>query len=225
MFKRNIKKIPILPVSALVFYLLTIILWKLELIPEPKEILGILEGLYTKYGYLGLVIATFLESIVYLGLYFPGSLIIALAVFFSDGSYPELLIISVIVALTLTVTAVINYFLGRYVSVKKFSEKAEFIKESKLISKGLFLSMLHPDFLAFFFFNEGLTNRGFKKVVYVPIIMIPYGFIFALLLSKFSGPARQTLENPSILLAFILLWIMSSFIFSYKRRKVVKEIS
>jgi len=216
--KINIKKIPILPISALAFYLLTIILWKLELIPEPKEILNILEGLYTRYGYLGLIIATFLESIVYLGLYFPGSLIIALAVFFSDGSYPELLIISVIVALTLTVTAVINYFLGRYVSIKKFSK-------SKMISKGLFLSMLHPDFLAFFFFNEGLTNRGFKKVVYVPIIMIPYGFIFALLLSKFSGPARQTLENPSILLAFILLWIMSSFIFSYKRRKIVKEVS
>ena len=174
-------RIPILPLAALLFYIATIILWKLKVIPDPKEILDFLEILYGKYGYFGLTIATFLEGIAYLGLYFPGSLIIALAVFLSGGSALELLTISVIVAATLTVTAVINYFLGGYISSKNFWEKKELMKESETFSKGLFVSMLHPNLLAFFFFNEGLERRNFKKIAYVPIFMIPYGFLFALL--------------------------------------------
>lgn len=225
MIKINLRKIPILPISALIFYFATIILWKFGVIPEPREILVFLEELYAKYGYLGLVIATFLESIVYLGLYFPGSIIIAIAVFLSSGSYIELLTISIIVAATLTVTAIINYFLGRYISLKKFPEKREFIKESEKISKGLFASMLHPDFLAFYFFNEGLENHGLKKIIYIPLIMIPYGFIFALLLSKFSVSARESLENPSFLLIIIFIWLTASFLFAHKRKKIIKETS
>lgn len=222
---KTLKSIPILPLSALAFYLATIILWKLEIIPAPKEILSLLESLYDKYGYIGLVIATFLESIVYWGLYFPGSLIIALAVFFSSGSFLELLAISVIVAATLTITALINFLLGRYISLKKFPEKKEFIKEAEAISKSLFLSMLHPDFLAFFFFNEGLENRGIGKIIFVPLFMIPYGYLFGLALFKFSTPARQTLESPTALLAVLVIWIAASFLFSSKRRKIVKEIT
>lgn len=212
-------RIPILPLSALLFYIATIILWKLKVIPEPKEILAFLAVLYGKYGYAGLILATFLESIVYLGLYFPGSLIIALAVFLSTGSLLELLIISVIVAMTLTVTAVINYFLGRYISLRNFWEKKEFMKESETLSKGLFVSMLHPNLLAFYFFNAGLERRSFKKIIYVPVFMVPYGFLFAIFLSKFSKVAKEGLENPKALLVLILIWILASFIFEHRRRK------
>jgi membrane protein DedA with SNARE-associated domain len=179
----------------------------------------ILENLYLKFGYLGLVIATFLESIVYLGLYFPGSFIIALAVFFSNGSFVSLLIISILVAITLTITAVINYFFGRYVSRKDFFEKKEFVKESKSISKGLFVSMLHPDLMAFYFFNAGLERQNMKKLIYVPIFMIPYGYLIGFVLSRFSELLRRGLESPNFLLIIIGIWFVASFVFEIKRRK------
>lgn len=191
----------------------------MKVIPDPKEILAFLAILYGKYGYFGLIVATFLEGIAYLGLYFPGSLIIALAVFLSNGSTVELLTISIMVALTLTVTAVINYFLGRYISLKRFWEKREFVKESEVFSKGLFISMLHPDLLAFYFFNAGLERRNFKKIIYVPVFMVPYGFLFALFLSRFSKVAKEGLENPKFLLILILVWILASFVFEHKRRR------
>ena len=212
-------RLPILPISALVFYLGTMILWKFKLIPSPVEILKFLELLYSKYGYFGLALATFLESIVYLGLYFPGSLIIALAVFFSGGTLIELLIISIVVAAVLTVTALINYLLGGYISSRNFWEKKELMEETEFLSKDLFVSMLHPNLLAFFFFNEGLEKRNLKKIIYVPLFMIPYGFLFALFLSKFSNAAKESFENPKFLFIFILVWITASFIFENKRNK------
>jgi len=218
-FKKIIRFVPILPLTALVFLGTAMVLWKFELIPDPKEILLILENLYLKFGYLGLVIATFLESIVYLGLYFPGSFIIALAVFFSNGSFVSLLIISILVAITLTITAVINYFFGRYVSRKDFFEKKEFVKESKSISKGLFVSMLHPDLMAFYFFNAGLERQNMKKLIYVPIFMIPYGYLIGFVLSRFSELLRRGLESPNFLLIIIGIWFVASFVFEIKRRK------
>ena len=227
MTKKIERHIPKLPLSAIIFYVITIVLWKLELIPDPREILRFLEELYNKYGYFGLVLATFLESIAYLGLYFPGSLIIALAVFFSDGSFIALLTISVLVAITLTITAAINYLLGRYISRKDFIKKEKFIKKSEILSKGLFVSMLHPNLLAFYFFNAGLERHHFKKLIYIPFFMIPYGYLFGLFLSKFSEPAKQGLENPIFLLTAILIWLAAAFVLENKKnkkRKLQEEI-
>jgi membrane protein YqaA with SNARE-associated domain len=216
----HMRKIPILPLSALIFYIAAIILWKLNIIPSPNEILQILKSYYDAYGYFGLVLAAFLESIVYLGLYFPGSFIIALAVFFSDGTFNTLLTISILVAATLTFTAIINYFLGRIVAKRNFFEKDEFIRESKTFSKGLVLSMLHPNLLAFYFFNAGLENHSFKKIAFVPVFMIPYGYVIALGLYKLSEPAKDQLENPYILLAFVLLWVAVAFVREYRKTKI-----
>lgn len=216
-------RIPVIPFSALCFFSLAIILWKLEWIPNPKEIVYLLENLYIRYGYFGLVLATFIESIVYLGFYFPGSVIIALAVFFSDGSFTSLLTISILVAITLTVTSTINYLFGKYISRNDFLDldKDKIIKESKLFSKGLLLSMLHPNFLAFYFFNAGLKRHNFKKIIFVPIFMIPYGYLFGFLLSRFSKVARQGLESTSFLITAIFIWIVVSFVIENRR---IKEI-
>ncbi len=219
-----LEPIPVLPLSALGFYLVTIFLWKYEIIPEPREILNFLEGLYNNYGYLGLAIATALERIAYLGLYFQGSLIIALAVFFSDGGFSSLITISFVVALTLTVTAIINFFLGRYIASKNFPEKEEILKESEMFSRGLFVSMLHPNLLAFYFFNEGLENGNLKKLIYVPLFMTLYGYVFGRLLYEFAEPARAGLEEPTFLLVFIFLWILVTFFLEHRklRNKKVK---
>ena len=137
-----VKSLPKLPLSALVFYFLLIGLWKLGHIPSPVGILRILENLYVNYGLAGMVFATFLEGIVYLGLYF-----IALAVFLSNGSFNALLNISILVTATLTLTSLINYWLGRYVVSKDAKEEVLLVK-SRALTRGLVLSVLHPNLLA-----------------------------------------------------------------------------
>ncbi len=206
-------RIPKIPLTALAFYLTVLILWNLKLIPPPTEIVILLENIYNQFGFFGLFIATFLEGIVYLGLYFPGSFIIALAVFFSDGKFISLLNISILVAFTLTLTAFINYWLGKHISFKNKEE----IHVSRKKTKGLFASMLHPNLLAFYFFNEGIEKGNIRKIAWIPILIIPYGLFFAYMLSIFSTFAKQKLESPTFLLSLIILWIILAFVFG--RRK------
>ena len=211
-----LKKIPLLPLSALLFYITALILWSINIIPPPTEIFLFLENLYINYGLFGLFIASFLEGIVYLGLYFPGSFIVALAVFLSDGTFISLISISLVVAFALTITSLINYVLGRHIVSRK-TKKHE-IHRTNVGSKGLFLSMLHPNSLAFYFFNTGIEKQSPIRILFVPIIMIPYGLLFAYVLFFLKSPLRKAVENPYVMITAILIWFVIAFILEHKRK-------
>jgi hypothetical protein len=215
MLKQFFQRIPKLPLSALIFYVSVIILWKSGVIPSPGSIFLFLEGLYTSYGLIGLFIASFLEGIVYFGLYFPGSFIVALAVILSDGTFKSLLSISLVIAIALTITSVINYSLGRKILANKLNK--ELLSENKKVfSKGLLFSMLHPNFLSFYFFNLGIRKHNFLKVLFVPLIMIPYGLALGYLFYAIREPLRNFIENPYIMISLIFLWILAAFILENK---------
>lgn len=218
--KKLLKELPILPTSALIFYLIMVLLWNIGLIPSPIIILDFLENLYNKFGLWGLGISSFLEGIVYLGLYFPGSFIIVLAVFLSDGSFISLLSISIVVTIAVTLTSFVNYFLGKYISFKK--NNSEEIVSSKKLSKSFFLSMLHPNILAFYFFNLGLEKKGLWKIIWVPFFMIPYGLFHAFILSLLAGFVKQKTDNPWILFIVIIIWLIIAFIIEHRRKNKFK---
>jgi len=211
-----LRKMPLLPLSALLFYMSAFVLWSINIIPPPTGIFLFLENLYVNYGLVGLFIASFLEGIVYLGLYFPGSFIVALAVFLSDGTFVSLILISITVAFALTLTSLVNYVLGRHIVSRR--EKGYEIRRMNVASKGLFLSMLHPNALAFYFFNAGIEKRNPVRILLVPIVMVPYGLLFAYVLFFLKIPLRKAVENPYVMITAILIWFVIAFILEYKRK-------
>ena len=206
-------RIPKLPLSALLFYLFIILLWQIGLIPNPEGILSWLEGLYREYGLPGLFTASFLEGIVYLGLYFPGSFVVALAVILSDGSFGALLHISLTVSAALTLTSIINYSLGRRILRNELNENL-YAKEKKLLSKGMIFSLLHPNSQAFYFFNAGIRKHNFFKVLLVPVILIPYGLLLGRFLFAIKGPLRSAIESPYLMISYLLVWMLLALLIS-----------
>lgn len=217
-FKKFYNKIPKLPLSALIFYLVVLILWNFNLIPSPLEIINFLENLYESYGLITLSIASLLEGIVYIGLYFLGSTIIIIAVLFSDGTLITFLNISLIVALSLTIASVINYALGRHIISRPLRETKE-IKKKRKMSKGLILSCLHPNALAFYFFNLGIKKESPYTIIFVPLIMIPYGFLLAYLFYQLKPLIETSSEKPYILITIILVWMIIEFIWKRVKRR------
>jgi len=212
--KKSNYHIPWLPISALIFYLAAVILWSIGIIPLPVQILSFLENLYNHYGLVGLSIATFLEGIVYLGLYFPGSFIILLSVILSDGTFVSLFKISAVVALTLTLTSTINYWLGRHLRLKNFDEELPSSKSTK----GLVLSSIHPNLLAFYFFDQGLEKKSFLKILYVPFVMLIIGLFYSYLIYFLRFILRNQIEKPYLMVGLIFIWFIIAFVFENKRR-------
>jgi membrane protein DedA with SNARE-associated domain len=221
MLKQFFQKIPKLPLSALIFYICIVILWKFDYIPSPSNILLFLENLYILYGLIGLFIASFLEGIVYFGLYFPGSFIVALAVILSDGTFKSLFFISLVVAIALTITSLINYILGRKILANRLNK--ELLGESKKIfSKFFFASFLHPNILAFYFFNSGIKKQNFLKILLVPLIMIPYGLVLGYFFYSIKKFLKIVIESPYIMISVILFWILIVFFLENKKKIKIK---
>ncbi|MBS3086654.1 hypothetical protein J4422_03035 [Candidatus Pacearchaeota archaeon] len=208
-------KIPLLPLSAIVFYFLAVIFVQIGIFPQPDEAIKILENLYTSYGLIGLFVAAFFEGLVYVGLYFAGSFIILFVVLFSDGKLISFLSISVVVALALSLVSLVNYVLGRYIISKNLREKKELEKERK-ISSGLVLSALHPNSLAFYFFNLGLKKESPWKVIFIPLILIPYGFLLAYLFYQLKPILTKGAETPYILVTVLVIWFIIALILKNK---------
>ena len=214
-------KIPLLPLSAIIFYFLAVMFVWLGIFPQPAEAVGILENLYSKYGLMGLFVAAFFEGLAYVGLYFAGCLIILFVVLFSDGKLVSFFNISVVVALALTLASLLNYTLGRYIISKPIRESKEVEKERKL-SSGLILSALHPNSLAFYFVNLGMNKENPWKVIFVPLILVPYGFLLGYLFYQMKPILLTNAESPYILLTALVLWFIFAFIMKNKRDKKSK---
>lgn len=210
-----------LPISAFLFYLFLLFLIYLELIPTLPEIFSFLKGLYHSYGLWGLFIASFLEGLAYVGLYFPGSLIIMVAAMFSGGSFYDFIIISVVVMFALFLSSLFNFYFGKYSFFNKFLKPNEIKKHKikKLSNKGFFLSFLHPNSLGFYFYTLGARNKSLLKILFVPIIMIPYGFLLAYLFFTFRSVLEKQVENPYTMVIMISIWLIIAMSLNYFSNK------
>ena len=207
-FKDFWEVIPIFPLTALLFYITIVILWNIGVIPPPRELVPILEGWYNDFGLIGVFITSFLEGLAYIGLYIPGTTILFLAVIFSDGSFLSLLFISLVITLSLTIVSIVNYFMGMYFGNKR---KKELKKHG--VEKSLFLSVIHPNLLAFYFFNRGLKKKEFWKVFLIPLILVPYALIIAYIISLSSDFFKENVVgNPLVFLSALVLWFLVALV-------------
>ena len=76
--------------------------------------------------------------------------------------------------------------------------------------------MLHPNALAFYFFNVGIKRQNPLKIIFVPLFMIPYGFLHAVLITFFKEAAKNSIESQYVMLAYILIWLLIAFIINLK---------
>lgn len=218
MHKGYLSHIPRLPVSALLFYSSMVVLRKLGILPGPTQVLAFLEGLYDSYGLTGLFLASFLEGIVYVGLYFPGSFIVALAIILSDGTFHSLLAISLIVAGALTLTSFLNYLLGKKILAQTGGHLPE-DEKTHVFSKALFASLIHPNALAFYFFDAGTKHHNFRKIGLVPLVMIPYGLGMGYLIYALKDPLKSAIENPAFMIGVICIWLLIAIIRAKKKKR------
>jgi len=215
-------KIPWLPISALIFYFIVFLLIKFNILPEPEKVLIFLKELFYKYGLISLFIATILESIVYIGLYFSGFTIIFFIVLFSEGTFKSLFNMSLIITLALVLASIINYSFGRHVFIKPSKENAEIKKERKL-SKTFFISLFHFNLLAFYFFNQGLEKKGIKEIFFVPLFIFPYSFTLVFLINLLkSFILNNTSKSIFVFPIILLIWIIVAFIFKNKELLKIK---
>jgi len=215
--KKYLFYIPWFPISVIAFYTIVIFGSQYTWIPSIFDMIDWLSDLYKTYGLPALFISSFLESIAYIGLYFPGSIVILLAVAVSDGSVLQFMTIAAVTALAIVCGSIISYYSGLYGSIKtKKQIDQDGLPDSKSTFWWFIICNWHPNAIGLWFFKRGVDKKPlFPWILYVWPVM----FIWGLFLAFVVYTLRDQVEDSKTTEVFtvLIIWLVIDVYLKYKK--------
>jgi membrane-associated protein len=202
----------ILPLSALVALALLSGLVTLGVIPSGLEQLQSLQTNFKDYFYVLILLIILLESIVYVGFYFPGQFFAVVLVVLSKPQPQDILFLTLAMVIAATLGSCINYFLGT-----KFGDVKTI--QPKLSVKRLLVAMIHINSLAFFMFSQGANQQSLKVVLWAGLLNLPYYLLLIWGTSVLSEEVMQMAENTWFLAIAVSIWLGIALVLDYKKFK------
>ncbi len=199
-----------LPLTALFALTIINILVHFDVIPPGASILEAMQGAMDSGFYLLIFLIILLESIIYVGFYFPGQFFAVILVIGANPTWLDVVYLTVAMVLAATLGSVINYYLGKMSDKKKDLEQ-----ETKL--KHLLLAMIHINSLAFFMFAQGASHKSFKVVLLAGVLNLPYYLLLIAGTAVLSEQVMSMAENPVILFTVIITWLLIACIIDYRK--------
>jgi membrane-associated protein len=189
-----------LPLSALCVLALLALLVDLQILPPGLQLLESLKSNFDHYFYFLIAFIILLESIVYIGFYFPGQFFAVVLVVMAKPQWQDILYLTVAMVVAATLGSLINFCLGRWLS-------RESNRVASLNIKSLLVAMLHINSLAFFMFSQGANRQTIKVVFLAAILNLPYYLVLIIATSLLSEQVLLLAENTWILAGFIIIWL------------------
>jgi membrane-associated protein len=200
----------VLPLSALIALCLLSFLVTYEVIPSGLDLLQSLQTNFKDYFYLLILFIILLESIVYVGFYFPGQFFAVVLVVLSKPELEDVVSLTLAMVIAATLGSCINYFLGRnFGDVNKH--------QAKLSVKSLLVAMIHINSLAFFMFNQGANHSSPKVVLWAGLLNLPYYLLLIWGTSVLSEQVMQMAENTWFLVIAVSIWLSIALFLDYKK--------
>jgi membrane-associated protein len=201
-----------LPLSALIALCLLSVLVTYEVIPSGLDLLQGMQSNFSDYFYLLILFIILLESIVYVGFYFPGQFFAVVLVVLSKPEPQDILFLTLAMVIAATLGSCINYLLG-----KNFGDKKQ--QQPHLSVKSLLIAMIHINSLAFFMFSQGANHKSAKVVLWAGMLNLPYYLLLIWGTSMLSEQVMQMAENTWFLLIAVSIWLGIALFVDFKKFK------
>lgn len=194
-----------LPLTAFIALSVLTLLVYVNLLPPGLDILNALQASFGDYFYwlIGLIIL--LESIVYVGFYFPGQFFAVVLVVMAKPQWDDIVLLTVAMVVATTLGCAINYSLGR-----KLTDVDHNTLNTKIPLKPLLLAMIHINSLAFFMFAQGANRGSWRIIAWAGLLNMPYYLLLILATSLLSEQVMLLAENTWLVLMIIGLWLAVS---------------
>ncbi|HUP62133.1 MAG TPA: hypothetical protein VNA69_17130 [Thermoanaerobaculia bacterium] len=192
-----------------------IILYRLFDLPTPAEIVPVAKRYFDAYGWPVLIFAAFVECLFMISVYFPGSLVIAIAVLVSDKTLADLLRVGLFSWVGFVAALPVNYWLGEkgfYKVLLKIGRKDVVARmQDRLERRGrltLFLSAIHPNFLAITMVCLGIARQGVLRSTFLGgLYLIPWVALIITVLGATTSRVDVTDKNQAwYFVAAFLIW-------------------
>ena len=225
----ELKKAALFPLTLLIMGLVGDIVWKAVGLPDVKETIEIIKTLFITHGYPLVFVAAFVESLLLIGLYVPGSVALILAATLAGQGLLNIWIVILLITLGCLLAVIANYALGRYGWSRlliKFGLK-DAIEKMKSRAENRGLKLIH-----FTYFNPnlaslsatcfGILRINFGKFIFNSIIAFAYWNIIWGFSFYFLGDwVEEHLNYTSLFIAIALfIFIRIGYVLIRKKIKV-----
>jgi membrane-associated protein len=202
-----------LPLSAILALGLISVLVNLNVIPSGLVMLESLQTNYVDYFFLLIFTIILLESIVYVGFYFPGQFFAVVLVVLSEPSGIDMVNLTLAMVAAATLGSFINYQLGRLTSRSS-------VATNKMSFKHLLLALIHMNSLAFFMFSQG-SNKGPLKVVWLAgLLNLPYYLALIVVTATLSDKIMQVAESTWLVFSILGIWLLVAATLDFRKHKL-----
>jgi membrane-associated protein len=212
-----------LPLSALIALLLISVLVNFNVIPAGMSILELLQGNMQNGFFLIIFVIILLESIVYVGFYFPGQFFAVILVVGAKPSAMDVVYLTLCMVLAATLGSFINFMLGK-ASGKRSQQQGAQVAQKKIKLKHLALAMIHINSLAFFMFSQGNQQKSWKVIGLAGLLNLPYYLLLIAGTAVLSEQVMAMVENTALLISIVCIWLAIALMYDVKqyRRASVK---
>ncbi|OGG43203.1 hypothetical protein A2841_03485 [Candidatus Kaiserbacteria bacterium RIFCSPHIGHO2_01_FULL_48_10] len=203
------------PLFCLSVVLVLYAAWFLFDLPPKDELIEIVKEYLARYGYPLVFVGSFLEALLLIGWYFPGSLIIFLSVILASSPFSAAVSVF-FVTLGLYSGYGVNFLLGKYgwyrlllaFGIRRQLDEAQ-IKLSKYGIRAIFASYWNPGLASFISTAAGILQYPVKKFLIFSLIAVSLWDIFwGTLVYSMGERALYTFLSLPFVFVAVVIWIL-----------------
>jgi membrane protein DedA with SNARE-associated domain len=188
--------------------------WMILDLPPRSEVIEIARQYFEQYGLITILIAAIIEGALFVGWYFPGSLVIVVGAVFAGKDIAQLFEVFVATTVGFWIAFTLNFFVGKYgwykllatLGFREALEKAK-IQVTVYGPRAIFLTSFHPNLAALTATAAGVLQMPFRIFVIHMIAATILWNAFWTTAAYFFGEYSIELIGPKFVLPFIALWI------------------
>lgn len=207
------------------------ITWKLLNLPPEDQMVRVVSEWIATYGLLIVLVGSFLEVLLFVGFYFPGSIIIFLGVALAPNPFSaSMAVVAVSVGMLLGYST--NYLLGKYgwyklflkLGMKSGVENAQ-TKMQKNDVRYIFYTYWNPGLASFTSTAAGILQMNYKRFLILMLLAIAVWNTFWGVLVYSLGESALALLSFSLVLKIIAVWVLFEAVLLVWKRSRKKEQS
>jgi membrane protein DedA with SNARE-associated domain len=223
---RRALKIVAFPLAVLAVFCLLYAIWRALDLPPEETLVRIAQTYLDRYGVAIVLVSAYLEGLLLIGWYFPGTLVIVLALIFAAGEPTRFMFVAAIGGLGLFSAYVTNFFAGKYGWYRlllAFGLRAPLENAQRRLTKyglsAIFTTYWQANLASCISTAAGILQfPPARFVVYSAIAEALWATFWASIIF-FLGKSALALVGFRMILLMIMLWIAGRLIYRWKFEK------
>ena len=217
---RRTLRIVALPLAILVAFLVLYAVWIALDLPPEETIIEIARGYLDRYGVVIVLIAAYLEGLLLIGWYFPGTLVIIFALIVAGQDVARVAQVAVLAGSGLVAAYVTNFFIGKYgwyrmllaFGLREPLDKAK-VRLTKYGLSAILTTYWQANLASVISTAAGILQFPASRFIAYSIAAEAFWVTFWSTLIFFLGRAALSLAGFRIILLMIVIWIALRLIF------------